>query len=112
MTNDPIAEAIAAIDERWPEAVERAKQWQPGMMRSVWTMPIERLVQDREHVMRELGVDPSPIKPPKSMGADADEKALPEHVRAAYRRGRHLHTRMQSAYGQHQRKAQRRGDSE
>ena len=61
------AESIDSIGSRWKEEVARAKEWKPGMMRSAWTMPLERLVNEREHVIRQLGKDPGEMKVPKSM---------------------------------------------
>jgi hypothetical protein len=98
MTDDLDTDAINSIETRWKEAVDRAKQWKPGMMRSAWTMPLEGLVQEREHVIRRLGQDPGEMKVPKSMRADKLEKAIPEHARGSYRRGAYLHGRMQKAW--------------
>jgi hypothetical protein len=102
MTDDPdFAESIDSIGSRWKEEVARAKEWKPGMMRSAWTMPLERLVNEREHVIRQLGKDPGEMKVPKSMRPDKLEKVLPEHVRGLYRRGVYLHGRMATAHEQH-----------
>lgn len=79
------------------------------MLRSAWTMPVDSLVQEREHVMRQLGTDPTLMHPPKSMKADAHEKALPEHVRGAYRRGAYLHGRLNTAHERHKKRLAAKG---
>lgn len=95
--------ALAQIPARWTAATELAQQWRPGMLRSAWTMPLEMLVQEQEHLLRTSGGDPETIKVPKSIKADANEKALPAHVRNAYRRGVHLQKHLETV----QRKAKK-----
>jgi hypothetical protein len=83
--------AAAHFDEQWSAAVERAQAMpdEEGILRSVWTGPLDVLVGQVEVLASAIGVDPArPV--PKSTAADKHEKALPDHARGSYRRGVHL----------------------
>lgn len=80
--------ALPAIDERLPAALKLAKAMPAGALRSAWLGPLERIVRERAHLLREAGEEATAV--PKSMKADAHEKALPEGARQIYRRAKHL----------------------
>jgi hypothetical protein len=90
-----LEKAVAQIEEQWPRAVERAKQMPEGALRSGWTLQLEVLMQDRESVLCQAGVDPARIKTPRE--AHKAEKALPGHVRHGFRRAERLHEHMKKA---------------
>lgn len=75
---------LRKLDDELPAALELAAQWKPGMLRSACTMPLDKLQQETEHVIAELGGEPWKIKPPKK--AVAGEKDVPDHAKEAARR--------------------------
>lgn len=82
-------EALAHIEEKWPEALEQSEAAPADAPHSMRLGAVEALVNAREHVLRQLGGDPEKVATPKA-ARNAKRHPSGEVADKLHRRGEHL----------------------